>query len=186
FVPESFDKGRWLNAQGPLVPGTLEPDNFGIRAWTYEPYQLDESTTVLIASADEMGLDLRSGFETFRFAVAAVDASGDYPVTAEFPGHDYAPDGLAAAGGDALTYSQAVNDCMAFATRVDVPGNSVADTQWEMYCPEPERDGTFGMFLSFTSNAPGDDATLRHGSFTAGAHYLIHLPYAAQHALRPG
>jgi subtilisin family serine protease len=179
FVPETFDTGRWVNAQGPVTPDSLEPDNFNIATWRYQPYQLDETTTVLIASADEMGLDLRTGDATFAFAVSAVDRNGDHALVAPFAGYDYAPDGLAVAAGEAFTYEQRSHDCFAFQPRVDVPAAGSMATSIEMYCTDPNREAEAGLLFYYPSNAPGPTAAgIRRAGFTASQLEAVFLPRA--------
>jgi hypothetical protein len=129
-----------------------------------------------------MGLDLRTGTERFRFGVAAVDTSGDYPLGNEFRGADMLPNGLAS--GEGLTYDQRALDCIAFETRVDVAGGFTASTALEMYCADPDRAATFGFLFEYTSNAPDAAVDIRRGSFGSGPAARLYLPYTSRRQVR--
>jgi hypothetical protein len=167
YVRESFDPGRWLNAQAPLVEGTLEPNNFDIRAWAYQPYQLDETTTVLLANADEMGIDLRTENAVFDFAIMAVDVAGDYEPSPEFGApRDLVPDGLLS--GARLTYRQAAADCLAFESAIPIGPRATISSEVSLYCEEPALGESIGLLSSYVSNPPGAmAASSRLGSFEA-------------------
>jgi hypothetical protein len=184
YVEETFQEGRWLNAQASLVEGTLEPNNFDIRAWAYQPYQIDETTTVLLANADEMGFDLRSGYTSFRFGVMAVDVAGDYPRT-DFDGYDRVPNDLEQGGR--VTYDQAVHDCFSFEPRLAVEGGATVSSEVSFYCTAVPSDQSIAILSVYAANAPGlGAAETRVGRYSAAPREIpVLLPFTSNRYVLP-
>ncbi len=86
---------RWLVAHAPVLSGTLTPDYDQVSLGFFaQRFDLDETVSVLQASAQGLGLDLTAPDASFGVGVTALDVSGDWPLTGPGTGLDMAPDGL--------------------------------------------------------------------------------------------
>jgi hypothetical protein len=181
--------GRWIVSHGILPPGKLEPADAEVDpnvTIVYQPYSLDETSSRLLVSADDIGIDLRSAGELFNVAAQVVDTRAEYEPVGGAPAQDSLPDNLAAGG--AVVFDQLVHGCVTPLAQVTVPGGGEFPLALAMACDPPEKDTPLALFLDHASNVPGPaQAALRPGvlASTAGpsptppdGHYYAFLPVA--------
>jgi len=181
--------GRWYTLNTPLRPGTLEPD---LSRQLPDPlpvlYDLDASTTVLRASADDLLLDPLSGEEAFGFAVRARDGLGDYPLAVDFPGYDLAPDGLA--DGAMFTFEQSRFECLVLQDAggrrlgglggdivVPAGGEAAMSVSVGPDCVPPDGGWRPSLLLGYPMNATAErQGDVWRGNLYEGRPAFIHLP----------
>jgi hypothetical protein len=180
-IDPTLPAGRWLSVHGALPPGELDPARAAIGGiQIYQSYDLDESTSRLLVSADDLALDLRSGAELFDLAVMAVDGQGAYPAVGGRPVEDRLPDGLGT--GESLTYDQLVLGCVAPLGQLTVPGGGSAGVDLAMACDPPAQEEPLTLLWSQASNPPGpEQLAQRAGKLSPlprpGGHRVF-LPYS--------
>ncbi len=170
-VDQRLPAGRWLTLVAPVLPGSLAPDE---RLAQILPaplaYDLDESVTVLAAPADLLGIKLAPGRGRFDWAALAVDAVGDFPLVAGYPGYDLMPDDLTRGGR--LSFDQRATECLAWTDqagrRLDLLGQSLrlepgaeVGSQLRLACPPSALPAEAGLFLHYPDNPPLEQAELR-------------------------
>ncbi len=173
--------GRWVVVHGFLPPDSLEPADAVIDGLAfYQPYDLDETVTRLLVSADDLGIDMRLGSEWFNVAAAVVDTGADYQPLSDGLAADYLPDNLM--DGGAVTYDQLIHGCVAPMAQVAVPGGGDLALDLTMLCDPPEQNEPLTLLFHQSSNPPGGgQVSLRSGVLAnAPRPRGIFLPYAAR------
>jgi subtilisin family serine protease len=153
---EDLAPGRWIVVHGYLPPGKLDPAEAEVDpnvTIVYQPYNLDETTTHLLVSADDLGIDLRSGGELFNVAAQVVDTRAEFAPVNGQPAQDSLPDNLSAGG--AVVYDQLIYGCITPQAQVAVPGSGEFPLALVMACDPPDHDIPVTLFLDHASNAPG-------------------------------
>jgi subtilisin family serine protease len=194
--------GRWfvqhLKPSGtglPLAGSDLSQGGY------FQPFDIDESITRLLVSADDpimgLGLDFGSGDVKFNYAVRMIDRVGDFETVNGQPRHDDSPDGWTANGGPTFTFDQRAAECLTIVTEdgremtpgrlaeFTIPANS-STTIEVRGCVAADGDLDTGLLFGFPDNEPGLDSTVvRRGTVV---HNLptIHMPYVSKnHRLVP-
>jgi hypothetical protein len=176
---QGVEAGRWMVIHAPLEPGSFEPDPEAFEGTaTYMAYDLDESVTRLLVSAEDLGLDLRGGSELFNVAVAAVDVRGDYPLVGGQPQLDVLPDGLFDGAG--VPYDQLIHDCAGSLPEISIPGGGGSlVVPLTMACATPDTNQPLALMFHYPGNLPGGQLGVRQGLLSAKPKAKsIYLPYA--------
>ncbi|MFN2252577.1 MAG: PA domain-containing protein, partial [Anaerolineae bacterium] len=187
--------GRWfVQHLRPTGTGLGLSGNSLSNGGYWQPFDIDESVTRLLVSADDpimgLGLDMESGNAEFDYAVRMVDRVGDFETDGAEPRYDDAPDGWTDDGGPTFKFVQSAVGCLQFSTadgavspgelaEFTVPAGSEVSLE-ARGCVAVDGPKETGLLLNFPSNVPGPDAAqVRVGRVERNVPTAV-LPYLAR------
>jgi subtilisin family serine protease len=157
---------QWSVAHAPVITGTLAINATQASAASFgQAFDVNESTTVLLVDADDLGLDLAGGQVTFDFAVRHIDGRAEWPQSDSYPGYDDAPDGISGTASPTFTFDQAKLECLklvgadgtvhgVYGEAIAVPPHGAVSVDVTYGCAWPSTPQWVGFAAAYPLNPP--------------------------------